>query len=212
MEWISGFFDISIDRANQFYTWGWRASVVGAIITMCGVGLLWMGTRVRDHDSELQMANLGSEAGRARESAGKLEVRAAELEKEAADARAETERLKARVAWRELSTQQANDFVRALNGQSIGVAWSADDPERDEYAGMFIDALKGSGLYGGEVRTGINGLPPIPGLSVASRTTQAGQTVISALKAAGLDAKLVPPTPYSGDVTLIVGPRPRPKL
>jgi hypothetical protein len=29
----SGFFDISLTRSNQFYTWGWRASVMGAVIT-----------------------------------------------------------------------------------------------------------------------------------------------------------------------------------
>jgi hypothetical protein len=58
MGWIAGFLDISLARANQFYTWGWRASVIGAVITMCGVGLLWLGTRVRDRDFDENIARL----------------------------------------------------------------------------------------------------------------------------------------------------------
>jgi hypothetical protein len=139
-------------------------------------------------------------------------VRAAELQKEADTARAETERLKAKFAWRELSENDANKFVRALNGQSIGVVWSGDDPERIEYAEMFVRALTSAGLsagYGG----GGSMNPPPPGLSVASRNGDTNaQAVISALNAIGLEAKLVPPGPIGADVTLFVGTKPRPKL
>jgi hypothetical protein len=90
-------FDVSFDTANQLYAWGWRASVVGAIITMFGVGLLAWGTRVRDHDFEEQIAGLHTkaavsenEAANTRERAAKLEERAAGLEKETATAKERT--------------------------------------------------------------------------------------------------------------------------
>ena len=73
------FFDVSLETANEFYAWGWRASVLGALVTAFGVGLLMWGTRVRDHDFESNVARLNSEAGAARERAGKLEEQAARL-------------------------------------------------------------------------------------------------------------------------------------
>jgi hypothetical protein len=83
----SPFWNISLETANEFYTWGWRASMFGALITFFGVAFLYWGTRVRDHDFEHNIATLNVEAGGARERAGKLEERAAGLEKEAEQAR-----------------------------------------------------------------------------------------------------------------------------
>jgi hypothetical protein len=91
---VAAVLDISLDRANQFYTWGWRASVVGAVVTALGLGFLYWGTRVRDREFDERIAHLNLEAGNARERAGKLEERAASLERDAANACAETERLK----------------------------------------------------------------------------------------------------------------------
>lgn len=53
---LTNLFDISLERANQFYAWGWRFSVVGAVITMLGIAALWLGTRVRDHDFESKIS------------------------------------------------------------------------------------------------------------------------------------------------------------
>jgi len=52
-------FDISLKTANKFYSWGWKASLVGATITFIGVGLLMWGTlqaagmKVEAHIGEL---------------------------------------------------------------------------------------------------------------------------------------------------------------
>ena len=47
------FFEITLETANKFYEWGWRASIAGAVITAVGVILLMYGTRVRDRDTEI---------------------------------------------------------------------------------------------------------------------------------------------------------------
>jgi hypothetical protein len=134
MGWTD-FFDVSLDRANDLYTWGWRLSVGGALITMVGVASLWWGTRVRDHDFENQMTSLNSEAASARERAGNLEVRAAGLENEAAQARLEQERLKQAMAWRILTQEIGERLITALAttpatvNRSVTIVTIANDPE-----------------------------------------------------------------------------------
>lgn len=76
---LAEFFDISLERANDLYTWGWRLSAFGAVITMIGVAALWMGTRVRDRDFETQMSGLNATTASTLERAGKLEQEAARL-------------------------------------------------------------------------------------------------------------------------------------
>ena len=80
-------FDITLETANKFYSLGWKLSVAGAAITAIGIVLLMLGTRIRDHDFESQVANLNSESAKARE-------RAAIFEADAENARKETEKLK----------------------------------------------------------------------------------------------------------------------
>ena len=60
---LTDLFEISLERANQFYAWGWRLSVVGAVVTMLGIAALWLGTRVRDHDfeSKISLTTLSAE-------------------------------------------------------------------------------------------------------------------------------------------------------
>src|SRR5262245_12280177 len=85
MDWVFSLIpDISLETANKFYTFGWAASLIGAAVTFAGVIFLMWGTRVRDHDFESQVATLNSEAGTARERA---------------------EKIKAVVAWRELTPE-----------------------------------------------------------------------------------------------------------
>ncbi len=78
--------EISLDLANKFYTYGWRASAIGASITLAGVLLLFWGTRVRDHDFEEQMsvsqersAKLEQEAAAAKERSASLAVDAEKI-------------------------------------------------------------------------------------------------------------------------------------
>jgi hypothetical protein len=138
MEWIAEFFDISIDRANQFYTWGWRASVLGAVITMCGVGFLWLGTRVRDINFERSMATLNSEAGAARERAGQFEERAAGLEKNAEELRRQNLELESAVAPRLLQQLPAGEPLRQFAGMQVFIS-AVPEFEARRFAGyMFV--------------------------------------------------------------------------
>src|SRR4051812_47641078 len=117
MGWMAALLDISLATANRLYTWGWGLSVSGAVVTMIGVGMLWLGTRVRDRDFDENIAALHENA--------------AKFEKEAAVARLETEKLKAVVAWRTLSAEQ-NDAMEKVLAQKPGTVkllWTDGDPE-----------------------------------------------------------------------------------
>jgi hypothetical protein len=76
---LTEFVDISLERANDLYIWGWRLSAFGAVLTVIGVVALWMGTRVRDRDFETQMSGLNATTASTLERAGKLEQEAARL-------------------------------------------------------------------------------------------------------------------------------------
>jgi hypothetical protein len=112
---VTAFFNISLDRANQFHTWGLRASVVGALVTFLGLVFLYWGTRVRDREFDDRMAHLNLEA---------------------ANARAETERLKKELGWRELSPEQQEIIHTALakNPTQITIGWTSGDPESAMFA------------------------------------------------------------------------------
>lgn len=131
-----GFFDVSLDTANEFYSWGWRASVAGALLTSFGVGFLFWGTRIRDRDFEIQVSTLNSEAGAARERASKLGERAAGLEKQAADARLETERLKSMVVWRQIDRSSAQTLKEELSASpsKVTILYTMSDPEASALA------------------------------------------------------------------------------
>jgi hypothetical protein len=158
MDWVLSLIpDISLSTANNFYTWGWIASISGAAITFAGVLFLMWGTRVRDHDFEHNIATLNSEAGAARERAGKLEERAAGLEKETALAKErtagleqETTRLKIAAAWRRLLPAQAEAITSALKGQTFELAVygmrAENDPEAHSLWQEIVAALRKTDL------------------------------------------------------------------
>src|ERR1035438_5593802 len=84
MAWLISLLDISLATANRFYAWGWGLSASGAAITVLGIGLLWWGTRVRDHDFEENIAGLHTKAGVFEKDAAEARKQTAELQKEAA--------------------------------------------------------------------------------------------------------------------------------
>src|SRR5258708_39918623 len=110
MEMVVAAFEISLETANKFYAWGWRASILGALVTAIGVILLMWGTRVRDHDTETQLTG-------AREGTAALEVRAEELR--AANLKLETDlvTLQKNVRGREISDQQHDAIIAATKGK-----------------------------------------------------------------------------------------------
>jgi hypothetical protein len=76
------FFEITLETANKFYEWGWRASIAGAVIIAVGVILLMYGTRVRDRDTESQLSSAKLLTAQTSEKAAALQVRAEELKGE----------------------------------------------------------------------------------------------------------------------------------
>jgi hypothetical protein len=153
MDWLVNLLDISLHRANQFYTWGWRLSAFGAAITVIGVVLLWWGTRVRDHEFETQMTSLNVEAGQARERAGKLEERAAGLERDAARLRLELDREIQKRAPRFLMEDQKSAMLAELRGriQEIAIVVQNDLEAQAfsvQFVGLFGDA--GAKIYAPE--------------------------------------------------------------
>ncbi|SRR6266702_4783899 len=131
MGWLAEALDISLRTANKFYAWGWRGSLIGAAITAISVGFLYWGTRVRDRDFEHNVAELNSEAGKARERAAQLEERAAGLEKETADAKLQQERIKAALAWRTLTPETIAKLTENLskNPSAVNIKYTDGDPE-----------------------------------------------------------------------------------
>jgi hypothetical protein len=140
MGWIADFFDISIDRANQFYAWGWRASVAGAVITMCGVGLLWLGTRVRDHDFEESIADLHQRA--AISEADTLEAnKKLEIERGARLA------LLKETEPRDINAEQIEKFVAKIKGMVTELnVYSIPDREAQRFGVVLTIALHKAGV------------------------------------------------------------------
>ncbi|HEX3116885.1 MAG TPA: hypothetical protein VHQ48_15555 [Bradyrhizobium sp.] len=126
---LAELFDISLDRANDFYTWGWRLSVFGAALTMIGVAALWIGTRVRDRDFEIQMTTVNLASSQALERAGTLERDAATIRERAANAELRLEQLRKDLGPRHL---QRDIFLKELFGQpsaQVEILYLQDDPE-----------------------------------------------------------------------------------
>jgi hypothetical protein len=88
-------------------------------------------------------------------------AQAAEANVRAAESQRETQRLKTKFVWRELTPDQASKFVTALNGQKISVVCPIDDsdPERSEYARMFVKALENAGLLNVPLQLGPTDMP-----------------------------------------------------
>jgi hypothetical protein len=149
---VMAFFDISLDTANALYTWGWRLSLGGAIITAIGVGILFLGTRVRDHDFETQMGALGSTTADTLERAGKLEVVAENLRRDNLSLQRDLERerierlkLEEKQRPRTITAEQRAVMLACLAGGVRGpvtVVPKTFDNEAEEYAAKIVEVLQ----------------------------------------------------------------------
>lgn len=176
---LATIFDISLETANKFYTFGWKASIAGAAITFVGVSLLMWGTRVRDKDFESTISQLYVDAAKANE-------RAAQLENDAAQAKLEVAKINERIAPRQL---KSTPFVAALNAGPTGKAeilYLNDDFEAMEFAQQIGIALEAAHWQ-------VLSRQPIPANRGNSPSTMSvggqpsGVTIVSTL--AGIDPK-----------------------
>jgi hypothetical protein len=143
-----GLLDISLETANEFYAWGWRASIAGAIITAVAVVFLMWGTRVRDHDFEGQIAELHSSASASRERAAQLEVRANEVQLELEKERLARAKIEARIAPRLITQAQQHELAVRLSefkNQRVALIASPSTPESEWFARVLGAPLREAG-------------------------------------------------------------------
>jgi hypothetical protein len=144
MGWID-VFDISLDRANQFYTWGWRLSAFGAAITMIGVAALWLGTRARDHDFEEQMAGLHERAATSEKLSKELEKGNLTLQTELERERLERLRIEKQLKPRTITLEERSALLNCLAPLTKGpvtVIPKTFDVEAEQYANQISEVLK----------------------------------------------------------------------
>lgn len=182
----------------MFYTWGWRASILGALITIVALVFVFFGTRIRDQDFARQMASLNLDASSTRE-------RAADLELKAAEAQQEVERLKAQAAWRRLSADQRAKLIASLRplGWAIRVRFIVSDPEASLFASELIQAMSDAGV---QVEVGRQIITPVPlGVIVGTTTDMKSDLLIAILRNAGIQAERGEPSP---GLDVLVGSKP----
>lgn len=115
------FWNISLETANEFYAWGWRASMIGALITFFGIAFLFWGTRVRDHDFEHNMAQLHDRASASDERSKILESNNLDLQRDLERERSERIKMEQRFGARHFSTEQRNAILAAFKGKQMTV-------------------------------------------------------------------------------------------
>ena len=160
-------FDLSLDAANRFYTWGWWLSMFGAVVTAIGVLLFTWGMRVRDQDFEEQVAVLHSRAATSEERAAVLEKDAAQLRLDLEGiklpgARVEQREDRALLATRHITEDQRGCLLGRLRDFKSPVTMRFEpDQEAAEYAASLREAFSKAGVqvsFAGAARSGISGI------------------------------------------------------
>jgi septal ring factor EnvC (AmiA/AmiB activator) len=147
MAWL----DISLETANKFYLWGWRGSIVGAVVTALSVVFLMWGTRIRDHDAEAQMLSANERIDHANDRASTLEeaTKAAhEQQRRLGEAARSAEEAQKRLSEANAKLQAQVDRLRQARRISDGRATQMSDLFRQQgvhsfliiYAGMDPEA------------------------------------------------------------------------
>jgi hypothetical protein len=141
------FFDLSLQTADKFYSWGWRLSVAGAVITAVGVLLLMWGTRVKDQDFEEQVAILHSRAATSEERAAGLEKEAAELRLNLKAGGSERQENHFQTGTRQISVDQRSCLLGRLGEFKTPVTLRFEpDQEAAEYAASIRDIFAKAGV------------------------------------------------------------------
>jgi hypothetical protein len=140
-----GFFDLSLETADKFSSWGLRLSLCGAVVTALGVFLLMWGTRIKDQDFDEQIAILHSRAATSEERAAVLEKEAAELRLGGGQSARKDEH--AQSGARQLTAEQRNCLAGRLAEFKSPVALRFEqDQEAAEYAASLRDVLLKGGV------------------------------------------------------------------
>jgi hypothetical protein len=163
----STIFAISLERANDLYTWGWRLSVFGAVVTMVGIASLWIGTRVRDRDFETNIANLHKSAAASEERSKELEQSNLTLQRDIEREKTERLKLEEKFSARNLSEEQKAAVLAAFKDvHGRAYVRCIDEIEACVAAGNFAAILREAGFDVPDVEGVGMTLPPSLGIEV----------------------------------------------
>jgi hypothetical protein len=208
---ISSYLNISLETANKLYSWGWKASLIGAAITLIGVTLLMWGTRVRDHDFESKISDTISAAAQANERAATLSKQAAEVQLDLEHERVQRLKLEAQMAPRSLTREQTERMVGALKQVPAPVAIIVErqgEQEASRYASMIVIALRAAGITVHETGGGISSPPPYGLMLGISADDPKGHAIKAAFESAGISITLRVGNVAGGNAYLLVGLKP----
>jgi len=178
-----------LDHVNQVYSWGWRFSVTGAIITFIGVSLLMWTTRIKDHRFEVNMSQLDIDAAKANERAANAEVRAAEANLELAKLKAP----------RTLSLEQQDRVVEKLkkfSGTTFQIITYPGEPEPAAFSNIIASILVRAGWQfnpnnsRGSLLGLASGVIIVVGRQAGTIAEEKGKSLLEALVSEGISAKL----------------------
>jgi hypothetical protein len=204
----------AVDSWNTWMVWGLAAVAVASVwVFIASRVAIARGKElsevqdeiIKSKDTEL-LRDLKAKDEKVAGSEAKAEV----ARSDAASARLALEKLRATVAWRELTPQQINFISRTLKGQKfkVVISWLNSDPEAAEYASQLERVFRSSGLA--VERSEFMAVGRVPtGLMVSGNNDAPdASTLINALKGAGLEASVGSLAPAAN---LFVGTKPRAK-
>ncbi len=205
-----GLFDVSLEIANGFYVWGWRASIAGAAITLFGVCFLMWGTSVRDRDFESHIADLHDRAATSEQQTKELEKGNINLQTNLERERIERLKLEATIAPRTMKPEHITAVTAAFRhftGRRVSVKSYAMDAEGALLGQQIVRCLEDAGLI---VTNGITTFVPIGALSLGVHVSAAEDRALAhgLASAIGENTSLVTqydPQEPAGSAAMILG-------
>lgn len=191
-------------RAFDFASVVFIVSLVVGVLATCVI--VWMGTVKEAHwDNERRTSNerIATLTTRGDEARAEIERAHESAEK----ARLESERLKAQLAWREVSAEQRERLADGLRGPQLHIRLQivSQNPEAEAFAAQIRRVL--DDVRASVTTDGLLGFPTYFGIIIAGPANDAASRVAEAFKTAGIDAQRME---EAGDLRLIVGHKPPP--
>jgi hypothetical protein len=215
MAWLN----ISLETANKFYAWGWRGSILGAVIAAIAVIFLMWGTRVRDEDSERHAVLAGQRATALERS---IKESAQDQDKLRAANDSLQRELKELKQPRTISNEAAAQMIsslRSAGAHSIQIVYVAMDPDAESLASSLNNIFQRAGWnLLGRVQPQIDTTrPPRVGLVFGVKSQQQTPQVLVQIIDVLRDQKLVgarafvglaPELPDNQSIAILVGRKP----
>ena len=167
--------NISLPVADAVFTWSNVILVIGAVLAFVGTAGVFWSTGIRERYADERIAANEAETAKAKA--------------EAAQARLEQERLRAQMAWRRISPEQAQHIVQALRGEKIEmwVTFVGHDPEATVFREDVNAVLSAAG-----VKTKFfSGYERAVGLVAKGGLAEQRAKIVEAFTAAGVSARMM---------------------